>query len=127
MRALECSPDDVMGILGRVFRPKANPHGVTDLPGLLQGCRCYRVFDDDGSAIAAYALKGQGSEIWVQAAAGSAAIDLCDVFDDLIPRHGPGFQSIGFRTYRRGLCKKAGDRGYRVIDETDGYTMRKTL
>jgi len=114
-------------ILHKVFRKKANPHGLSSLDELLRGSRCFHVLDDDSQVIAAYALQGRGSEIWVQAAAGSADLDLCDLLDDLIPRHGAAFRSLGFHTYRRGLRKKAEDRGYALIDETDGYTMRKNF
>lgn len=126
MRVIECTAEEAAPHLGAVFSRKANPHQLEDMATLLQGCRCFLVHDGRNIA-ATYALKGQGGEVWIQAAAGSARLDLCDLLDDLAQQHGAGFQSIGFRTYRRGLVKKARDRGYHVADDTDGYTMRKEL
>ncbi len=93
---------------------------------LMQGL-CYLVYADNSQVIGAYVLQGQGTEVWIQAAAGSASIDLCDLFDDLIAKHGAGFETVAFRTYRKGLVKRALQYGYAIASDADGYTMRKNL
>lgn len=127
MKGFEVSIEAAKPILSGILKPKANPLGVTDLDDLLQGCRCYHVEDEKGQVVAAYALRGYDREIWVQAAAGRTDADLCDVLNELIPRHGAGFASMAFRTYRRGLRKKAIERGFWTADNSDGFTMRKNL
>lgn len=127
MRAEECSQEQAAQLLRPVLGSKPNPIGSLDMGALVDG-RCYWVKNDAGELIGAYVLRGHDREIWIQAAAGCAHVDLCDLFDELIPKHGPGFASIGFKTYRRGLVKKARQRGYVVEHEENGcYTMRKFL
>ena len=125
MRAVECSPQLAASFLASVLS-KANPGGAMDMATLLRG-RCFAVLDEQENAVGAYVLRGQGAEVWVQAAAGRADIDLCDLFDELIAKHGAGFASIGFRTYRRGLARKAVKRGYELVGVEDGYILRKNL
>lgn len=125
MRAEPCTQQLAESFLGVVLR-KANPRGALDMGTLLRG-RCFVVLDNADNAIGAYVLRGEGAEVWVQAAAGRADIDLCDLFDELIAKHGAGFASIGFRTDRRGLARKAIKRGYELVCETEGYILRKTL
>lgn len=105
---------------------KANPLATLTMDELRDGMP-FAVLNDGGQMVGAYVLRGQGGEVWIQAAAGTAEIDLCDVFDDLIAKHGAGFETVAFRTYRRGLVKKSQDRGYQVAGYSDGYTMRKKL
>lgn len=126
MQARRCTPEQAATILRRVTGAKPNPGGKVDIAELTDGA-CFAVFDRRDKVIGGYCLQGHGSEVWVQAAAGSADIDLCDLFDDLIAKHGAGFQSIAFRTYRRGLVRKALKRGYSIVAEGDGFILRKYL
>ncbi|MES2163355.1 MAG: hypothetical protein V4476_19550 [Pseudomonadota bacterium] len=128
MRAEPCSANLAASFLVTVLQDKANPRQEMMMVDLLKG-RCFVVLDDGDNAIGAYVLNGQGAEVWVQAAAGrpDVGFDLCDLLDDLIARHGAGFESIGFRTYRGGLVRKALRRGYEVVSREDGHIMRKKL
>jgi hypothetical protein len=128
MRAAECHHSIASAILAPVLDNKANPHGNLAMPDLLSG-RAFQVVDEGGALVGAYVLRGQGTEVWVQAAAGRASADLSDEFDALIARHAAGFETVAFRTYRRGLVRKAIARGYHVARRTDdgGYILRKKL
>ena len=126
MRARRCAHAEAEEFLGPVMGPKPNPYGALTMRELLDGVP-YLVSDDDGRPVGAYVLRGQGSEVWVQAAAGRADIDLSYLFDDLIEQHGAGFKSIAFSTHRRGLVKKALNRGFEIVESSNGYTMRKKL
>lgn len=124
IEARECGRGTAAAILLHYLCPKSNPHGF-GIDEITAG-RCFSVMQN-GHAIGAYVLQGHGPEVWIQAAAGSANLDLCDLFDELTRKHGAGFRSIAFKTYRRGLVKKAQERGYVVVSTDDGYTMRKFL
>jgi hypothetical protein len=124
MNAAPCSPQFAARHLLPVLR-KANPAGTLAMCLLLDG-QPFAVRDDAG-VVGVYVLKGQDDQVWIQAAAGRAGVDLCDLFDDLIQRHGAGFASIGFKTYRRGLVRKAQARGYQITGRADGYTMTKAI
>lgn len=126
MRANPCTSAEAARFLGPALGVKANPGGMVDMEEVLRGV-CFLARDDAGTPVGAYVLRGQGSEVWVQAAAGWAQYDMCDVLDDLFERHAEGFESIAFRTYRRGLVEKAKRRGYTVASESDGYILRKSL
>lgn len=125
MIAAPCTPVEIVDHLATILAGKPNPVGSLTMAELLDG-KCFAV-RDGGRIIGAYVLRGQGGEVWIQAAAGRAGVDLCDLFDDLIAKHGAGFQSIGFKTYRRGLVRKAQARGYRITSQQDGYTMKKAI
>ncbi len=125
MIASPCSPSEVIDHLATILDGKANPVGDTSIDELLTGV-CFAV-RDGARIVGAYVLRGIGDEVWIQAAAGRAEVDLCDLFDNLIAKHGKGFRSIGFRTFRRGLVRKAMARGYRITSQENGYTMRKAL
>ena len=125
MRGVACEPGEVVETLLPVLGRKANPGG-RPLSEALDG-QCFKVLDGAGKIVAAYVLRGQGGEVWIQAAAGRADIDLSDVIDDLIAKHGAGFESIAFRTDRVGCVKKALRRGYRIVSTENGFTMRKKL
>lgn len=126
MRAAPCTPAEAARFLAPALGAKANPGGAADMAELLRGS-CFLVRDEAGRGVGAYVLRGQGGEVWVQAAAGRAGTDLAEVFDGMIEQHGAGFESIAFRTYRRGLVEKAKRRGYMVVDQSDGYILRKKL
>jgi hypothetical protein len=125
MIASPCAPDEAACHLAAILGSNANPFGTLSMGELLNGA-CFAV-RDGGQVIGAYVLRGHGSEVWVQAAAGRAGVDLCDLFDDLIAKHGAGFESIGFRTYRRGLVRKALARGYQITSRENGFTMKKAM
>jgi hypothetical protein len=128
MHAAPCSPIEAARLLAPVLDCKANPFGAMTMDELLTGQR-FLVTDESGEPVGAYVLRGQGAEVWIQAAAGSASVDLCDLFDELVIKHGAGFKSIAFRTYRPGLVKKAQQRGYATVNRTDdgAFIMRKKL
>lgn len=125
MIATPCTPAEIVDHLATILAGKPNPVGSLTMAELMDG-QCFAV-RDGGRIIGAYVLRGQGSEVWIQAAAGRAGVDLCDLFDDLFAKHGAGFASIGFKTYRRGLVRKAQARGYQITSRQDGYTMKKAI
>jgi hypothetical protein len=125
MIAAPCTPREAAEHLAAILGRQANPFGNLSMRELLNGA-CFAV-RDGGQVIGAYVLRGQGVQVWVQAAAGRAGVDLCDLFDDLIAKHGAGFESIGFKTYRRGLVRKALARGYQITSRENGYTMKKAI
>lgn len=72
----------------------------------------------------AYALVANGSELWVQAAGGSGALNLTALILHTTEAQAKGlYKSVGFQTRRKGLVKKAQALGY----EIDGYIMRKKI
>jgi len=123
--AKRCAPAEIKNIIAGVLKQQANPFGNLSLDELLNGA-CFTVEDEQGQ-IGAYVLIGQGSECWVQAAAGSSRMNLCDLFNELIDKHASGFKTVAFKTYRRGLVKNAIAHGYQIAEHADGYTMRKYL
>jgi hypothetical protein len=127
MIAAPCSPQFAARHLLPVLA-KANQSRTLTMGLLLDG-QSYAVRDAAGAVLGVYVLKGQGDQVWIQAAAGRAGLDLCDLFDDLIQRHGAGFASIGFQTTRRGLVRKARARGYQITGGlfTGVYTMTKAI
>lgn len=126
MRASLCKPEQIADMLRSVLAGKPNPQQELTLAILTDG-NCYQVQDEHGQQVGAYVLRGQGSEVWIQAAAGKGKIDFCDLFDDLIAKHGAGFETMAFRTQRRGLVAKALRRGFEITDKNNGYTLRKFL
>lgn len=101
---------------------------VDDVQGLglsriVEGCQFFKLENLPGSELA-YALKEAGGELWIQAAGGSAPVDLTAFGLAAIEQQAAGvFKSVGFQTRRRGLVKKAMRAGYVV----DGFIMRKVL
>lgn len=125
MRSQECSKERARLLIAPVLQAKSNPENLT-IDDLIQG-RCFQVTDDSGQEIGGYVLRGIDSEIWIQAGAGRAGVDLCDLYEDLILRHGAGFKTIAFKTHRRGLVKKALQRGYKVENLQMGFILRKEI
>lgn len=125
MIASPCTPSEVIVHLETILDGKPNPDGSLTMAELLDGA-CFAV-REGGQIVGAYVLRGQGTEVWVQAAAGRHGTDLAEMFDDLIAKHGRGFKSIGFRTHRAGLVRKAIKRGYQITSRENGYTMKKAI
>jgi hypothetical protein len=123
IRASACTLDDVRHILAPAVAPKADAVGKYTLEGLAGQGQCYKVADEQGVIVAAYILAAEGSEVFVLAAAGCAAFDLCSVLDALIDSQASQFDTVAFQTRRKGLVKKAKAHGYEVA----GYIMRKRL
>ncbi|MDO9011331.1 MAG: hypothetical protein Q7U78_05925 [Gallionella sp.] len=94
------------------------------LENIISGCKFFILSGVPGSKFA-YAVKAAGSELWVQAAGGSGAVDLSAFGLAVIEQQAAaaGLGSVGFQTRRRGLVRKAARAGYQV----DGYIMRKII
>lgn len=100
--------DDVQGL------------GVSNV---VSGCQFFCLNGLQGAEFA-YALRVAGSELWIQAAGGSAAVDLTRFGLAAIESQAKGrFKTVGFQTRRRGLVAKAIKAGY----EIDGYILRKKI
>lgn len=129
IRCKACEPEIVRAVLAAGWTEKTDTsNGAQDLDYLISLGQCYRLFDDSGETLAAYILKINGPELWIALGAGRADIDLTAVGLALIEAQGREFDSIGFKTRRRGLVKKAGKHGYRVDACNDGiYTLRKRI
>lgn len=105
------SADEVRGILQPSICKKTDPHGRHSLDDILSTGTCQKVLND-GVMIAAYVVEGFGTELWITAAAGSANFDLTDIIDIAAEKQGANFDEIAFTTVRRGLIKKALEKGY---------------
>lgn len=79
--------------------------------------------DHTGATVGAYVLEVSGAEVWVTAAAGRAAADLCTVLDAATTIQAQAFEAVMFRTARPGLVRKARARGFEVSE----YIMRKVV
>lgn len=102
--------------------------GTESLDYLISLGQCYRIFEEGGDTIAAYILEASGAELWIALGAGRADLDVTAVGLALIEAQGREFDSIGFKTRRRGLVRKAQRHGYRVDACKDGiYTLRKRI
>jgi hypothetical protein len=122
-------PAEVRAMLAAGWTVKTDTSGgAEDLDYLLSLGQCFKIFDESGMVLAAYILKINGVELWIALGAGRADIDLTAVGLALIEAQGREFDSIGFKTRRRGLVKKAAKHGYRVDACKDGiYTLRKRI
>lgn len=102
--------------------------GKQSLDYLISLGQCFKLMDEAGAMLAAYILKTDGAELWIALGAGRADIDLTAAGLALIEAQGREFDSIGFKTKRRGLVRKAEKHGYKVDACHAGiYTMRKRL
>ncbi|AOJ83791.1 hypothetical protein WS86_24500 [Burkholderia savannae] len=89
--------------------------------------QCY-VLERDGVPFLAWSLRAEGSEAFIQVAAGRAGFDLTEFGLALVERQAEGFRSIAFRTRRRGLVKKAMEHGFYPASRCgDVVLMRKEL
>lgn len=92
------------------------------LETILKGCEFF-ILEGSQDRLA-FALTGQGSELWIQAAGGTGNMNLTRLIIKSAEQLAKGTHtSVGFQTRRRGLVKKAQALGY----EIDGYIMRKKL
>ena len=129
IRCKACAPDAVRAMLAAGWTDKTDTAGgAQSIDYLLSLGQCFKLTDDGGEILGAYILKADGAELWIALGAGRADIDLTAAGLALIEAQGREFDSIGFKTKRRGLMRKAAKHGYRVAAENAGiYTMRKAL
>lgn len=129
IRCEACPAEVVRALLAAGWTVKTDTSGGAEsLDYLLSLGQSYRIFEDGGDTLAAYVLKVNGAELWIALGAGRADVDLTAVGLALIEAQGREFDSIGFKTRRRGLVKKAAKHGYRVDACKDGvYTLRKRI
>jgi hypothetical protein len=119
VRATACAPGEIRALLDAMPTEKV---GAVDLDRIQAEGQSFKIIDQDGKVIGGYVLEAAGSEVWVSAAAGKGC-DVTAIMAGLIECQAGQFDSIGFRTKRRGLVKKAQRHGYEIA----GYIMRKTL
>jgi hypothetical protein len=81
------------------------------------------ILEQGGKPILGYTLEIDGGELFITSASGRAAVDLVDIGLEIVEAQAAGMDSVGFKTKRRGLVKKAQSKGYKVV----GYIMRKSL
>lgn len=124
-----CDPCEVRDVLAAGWTDKTDTSGGgQSLDYLLTLGQCFKLMDGAGKILGAYILKIDGAELWIALGAGRAEVDLTAAGLALIEAQGRQFDSIGFKTKRRGLVKKAEKHGYTVAASNDGiYTMRKKL
>jgi hypothetical protein len=123
VKSIQCSPDDVRGIFQQMPMNKVDCSAEgEDLEKIIQEGQCFKVMRG-GEIIGAYVLKVQGNEVWVSAAIGRDKDDLTAAMLSMIDFNAQQFGSIGFKTKRRGLVRKAQRHGYEIA----GYIMRKKL
>jgi hypothetical protein len=124
MMVRPCSREAAAILLRPALRGKANPLQID--AGEATDGNCFAM-DDGYEPLGALVLQERGRELWIQAAAGRATGDLCDLIDAVTKQYGD-FDTVAFMTHRRGLSKKAIDRGYEIAALDNGrYTMRKAL
>jgi hypothetical protein len=81
------------------------------------------VIEQAGVPVMGYTVEVDGGELFITSASGRAAFDLVKLGLGVIEKQAAGFDSVGFKTMRRGLVKKAQKQGYRIV----AYIMRKDL
>jgi hypothetical protein len=81
------------------------------------------ILEQDGAAIFGYTLEANGGAVFITSASGRSQCDLTETGLAVIEAQAAGFDTMGFKTTRRGLVKKAQRLGY----EIESYTMRKKL
>lgn len=100
-----------------------DPRGLlreADILAMCQGGQCFAV---EGESSAVYVLSVGNGTAWVQAAAGSGAVDLTALLDGVITAQAQGLGAVACQTARPGLVRKLKRHGYHVA----GWIMRKEL
>lgn len=127
IRCAECAPEEVRAILASGWNGKTKTSDES-LDDLLALGKTYKVIDGAGKLVAGYILQVCGAELWIALAVGAAHFDLSVFGMQLIERQARQFDSIGFKTMRRGLVRKLRRIGFEIVDqEGDVFTMRKNL
>jgi hypothetical protein len=105
----------------RAARAGRVPHGET-CEAIAQRGAAF-ILNDGSADVLGYTIEANGDEVFITAASGAAKFDLIDAILEIVEAQAAGFKSVGFRTVRRGLVKKAQKNGYQIA----GYIMRKAL
>jgi hypothetical protein len=93
-------------------------------------CTFAKIIDMDKQVVGGVVVREEGDTLWVVAAAGLANVkgDMTDAIDNFLNAAGRDFHQVGFRTRRRGLMRKAIDRGYAITGMDGDFTLlRKTI
>ncbi len=115
-----CDPVEVLTLLQDAER-KGKGGASDTLADLLQQGQCFRVMRG-GVLVGAYLLKPCGAELFILAAAGRGNLDMTAVMLTIIEAQAAAFDTVAFRTIRRGLAKRALDLGY--VRQGDIYRKR---
>lgn len=81
------------------------------------------IVEQGGAPVLGYTLELNGGELFITSASGRAALDLVEIGLAIVEAQAVGFDSVGFKTTRRGLVKKAQRQGYEIA----AYIMRKKI
>jgi hypothetical protein len=128
IRAVLCDTAEALQLLAPSKSSKTDPDNLFDLADMIAQGTPYKVVDQDGKAVAAYVLQPRGPVLWMLAVAGRAPFDLVRVIGALVQGQGREFDSIGFRTERPGLARKAQRIGYKVTRrEGRAYYLSRTI
>jgi hypothetical protein len=120
LSARRAAPDEV-----RAFAARAMCYATTDEPldELLHAGECW-IVEEGGHAVAGWVQQWQGRNLHVLLYGGAASVDLSNVLDACLAAQRPA--SASFNTRRRGLIRKAIEKGYAITREFErGVVMKK--
>lgn len=116
-------PGEVRDLLRAAHSVKTDPSGRFSVDSMIAGGTCWKIVES-GAITAALLTSEEGGALWVLIASGRSCTDLVDIMAAHLQQHAAGrFSSIGFRTARKGLVRKAERHGY----EVEAFIMRKKL
>jgi hypothetical protein len=128
MRAVACCAGEAAQLLAGLKSAKTDSADRYDLAEVIAAGHAYKIVTARGQAVACYVLARLGARLWIMAAAGRAAFDLTGAINALVAAQAAGCESIGFRTERPGLVRKAERLGYQVTrQEGSAYYLRKNI
>lgn len=117
------APGEVRDLLRAAHSEKTDPAGRFSVDSMIAAGTCWKIVEG-GVITAALLTSEEGGALWVLIAAGRSCTDLVDVMAAHLQQHAAGrYNSIGFRTARKGLVRKAERHGY----EVEAFIMRKKL
>lgn len=103
--------------------PVPDPSGRSTPETLAAAGQAFELSVSNGSAV--FVVNKNGGQLWIQAAAGAAADNLTEIGLDLIEEMArqADCTQVAFQTMRRGLVKKANQRGYEIA----GWILKKAV
>jgi hypothetical protein len=130
LRCVTCARREVIGLMSASLKQKATGPDEFDLVRMTIDCTFAKIIDMDKQVVGGVVVREEGDTLWVVAAAGLANVkgDMTDAIDNFLNAAGRDFHQVGFRTRRRGLMRKAIDRGYAITGMDGDFTLlRKTI
>lgn len=100
-----------------------DPCGTSTPETLAAAGQAFELSAEGGSGV--FVVRKDGTQLWIQAAAGAAADDLTSIGLEVIEEIARRAEcvEVAFQTMRPGLVKKANQRGYQVA----GWILKKAV